>query len=171
MKYTFGHENIFWRHSNIGLGKKVFSCFSKRKTEVTFSPTQYISSGPFLTFIFYFFLAPENSVQNETKKILVKPPRRKKTLRGRYRRLRWFYFNFDYFFLVILIFRYFYYAPQISCEIKKKMRVKLRRCQKMFSGRYRSLTFILYYFSPVATSKYFSISWFNKKKFFGNFAQ
>ena len=64
-------------------------------------------------FLFYFLLVLENSVRNG-KKILATPPRRKKTLRGRYRRRRWVYFNFHYFFLVIMIFRYFYWAPQIS---------------------------------------------------------
>ena len=63
---------------------------------------------PFLTFIFYLFLAPKNIVKNKEKKILAKPPRHKKTFRGRFRRLRQFYFNFDYFFLVIMILRYFY---------------------------------------------------------------
>ena len=40
-----------------------------------------------------------------------------------------------------MILRYFFWAPQISVRNKKKILVKLRRCQKIFSGRYRSLPF------------------------------
>ena len=67
-------------------------------------------------FVFYFLLTPENSLWKEEKKILVKPLRGTKIFRGVYWRLRWFYFNFYYFFLITIIFRYFYYAPKMSVQ-------------------------------------------------------
>ena len=62
-----------------------------------------------LFFLFFWHLKIVCEIKKKSSKNLHDV---KKTFKGRYRRLRWFYFNFDYF--VIMILRYFYWAPQIS---------------------------------------------------------
>ena len=76
--------------------------------------------GPFSTFIFYFVLAPENSVRNEEKKILAKSPRRKKTFRGRYRWLRWFTSTFIIFFCYYDISLFWLVTSDKCAKLQKK---------------------------------------------------
>ena len=86
------------------------------------------------------------------KKILAKSSRCKKTIRGRYQRSRRFYFNLHYFFLIIMIFCYFYEAPQISVRNCKKK--KSRKTPVTSKNIERSLAqFQIYFILPDLTGK------------------